>query len=246
MCPQDLTADDELTGWENVLLIARLYGYRGKEAVERARNALEQMGLLDAASRRVSTYSGGMRRRLEIAMSLVHDPRVLFLDEPTLGLDVRSRRHLWDIIRGLRREGVAVLLTTHYMEEADELSDRVAVISRGRIIAEGSPEELKSRVGGERIYIRFRSGGEASTALTRLEELGLKPRLLQEDTLIVGSPGDLTSIISSISGLGIAELRIVKPNLEEVFLDLTGRRLSEDERPLDAFKYRVMSHRIRR
>lgn len=246
LVPQGLTADDELTGWDNVMILARLYGLRGREAEEKAREVLEFMGLTDAA-RRVATYSGGMRRRLEIAMSLIHDPPILFMDEPTLGLDVQARRHLWDLIRELRRQGRTILLTTHYMEEAESLADRVAIIDRGKIVAEGSPEELKSRISGDRIYIRPRDPGLLETIRSRLAPLGLDVSLDSEGVVVKvrRAEDSLVDIVRSLGDSEIAESRIVKPNLEEVFLELTGRRLREEE-ALDAFRYRFMTRRLRR
>ncbi len=248
LVPQDLTADDELTGWENVLIQARLYGYSGNEAEKRAREALEFMGLMEAAHRKVSTYSGGMRRRLEVAMSLVHSPEVLFLDEPTLGLDVQSRRHLWGLIEELKKQGKTILLTTHYMEEAEALADRVAIIDLGKIVAEGSPEELKSRIKGEVIHLKLRDPGLANGLAESLaRELGVEAEP-KGDTVVVrvqSSGETLPSLIRLVSGMPIVEIRIVKPNLEEVFLELTGRRLREEE-GFDVFRFRVMSRRVRR
>ncbi|MCE4628049.1 MAG: ATP-binding cassette domain-containing protein [Desulfurococcales archaeon] len=244
--PQELTSDDEMTGWDNVYIQARLYGYPAREARERTRWALEYMGLLDVANRRASTYSGGMRRRLEIAMSIVHKPKVLFLDEPTLGLDVQSRRHLWELIRKLKEEGVTILLTTHYMEEAEELSDRVAIIDRGRIIAEGTPEELISRLGGERIHITMPGPREAESLARELVEAGWKAKALRETVVVT-----VTRAAEALPRLapylrGAREIRIIRPNLEEVFLELTGRSLREGEEAFDSFKYRIMTRRIRR
>ncbi|MCE4600024.1 MAG: ATP-binding cassette domain-containing protein [Desulfurococcales archaeon] len=243
--PQDLTSDDEMTGWDNVYIQARLYGYRGREAEERTRNALKFMDLLDVANRRVATYSGGMRRRLEIAMSLVHSPEVLYLDEPTLGLDVQSRRHLWSLINQLKSEGITILLTTHYMEEADYLSDRVAIIDHGRIIAEGTPEELKARLGGERIHLELDSEDKAKELAGTLAENGWSVKTVNS-TVIVTVSNAARAIPELASYIGLArEVKIVKPNLEEVFIELTGRRL-RDEEPIDAFRYRVMARRVRR
>jgi ABC-2 type transport system ATP-binding protein len=245
LAPQDLTSDDEMTGWENVYIQARLYGYPPSEARERARWALEYMGLLDVAHRRAGTYSGGMRRRLEIAMSLVHKPQVLFLDEPTLGLDVQSRRHLWSLIRSLRREGVTILLTTHYMEEAEELSDRVAIIDRGRIIAEGTPRELSSKLGGERVHILLGSPEEAERLAGELARRGWQARSTGSEVIVTAA--NAAEALARLAPYlkGAREVRISRPNLEEVFLELTGRRLREEE-PLDSFRFRVLSWRIRR
>jgi ABC-2 type transport system ATP-binding protein len=246
LSPQDLTSDDEMTGWENVYVQARLHGYPPEEARERARWALEYMGLLDVAQRRVSSYSGGMRRRLEIAMSIVHSPRILFLDEPTLGLDVQSRRHLWDLIRRLKKEGVTILLTTHYMEEAEELSDRVAIIDKGRIIAEGTPDELKSRLGGERVHIVLRDQKEAAALADRLSSAGWQAKPLGVEVIVTvkNAAEALPELAPYIAGA--REVRIARPNLEEVFLELTGRTLGEEEGQFDAFRYRILSRRVRR
>lgn len=245
LVPQDLTADDEMSAWDNVIIQARLHGYKGKEAEERARRALELVGLLEASRRRVSTYSGGMRRRLEIAMSLVHDPQILFLDEPTLGLDVQTRRSIWDLIREFRRSGKTILLTTHYMEEAEILSDRVAIIDKGEIKAEGSPEELKSRIKGDRVYVEFYNDGDAETVALELSGLGLKVEV-DSSTVIISTHNTsdiLPVLIKVLSGKQVKSINIVKPNLEEVFLEITGRKLREEH--FDILRYRILSHRLR-
>ncbi len=243
--PQDLTSDDEMTGWDNVYFQARLYGLKGEEAVESTRKALEFMGLLEVAKRKVSTYSGGMRRRLEIAMSLVHEPEILYLDEPTLGLDVQSRRHLWDLIRRLKREGKTILLTTHYMEEAEELSDRVAIIDYGKIIAEGPPRDLISKLGGDRIHLIIDDTKKAADLANELASLGWRARSVGNEVIV--TVREAAKALPELAGfLGrVREVKVVKPNLEEVFLELTGRRL-RDEEPVDSFKYRVMTRRLRR
>ena len=225
---QENTSDDEMTGFDNVYIQARLYGLGRREAQEAAMQALRSMGLEEAAHRRVSTYSGGMRRRLEIAMSLVHTPQVLFLDEPTLGLDVESRRELWDIVLGLKKQGVTILLTTHYMEEAERLSDRVAIINEGRIVAVGTPDELISMAGGDAIHIVPRDPGKAEAILRTLSSAGYKAEVL--GGAVVVPVGDARREIVEIARLldsgEVLEISIVRPNLEEVFLRLTGRRLS--------------------
>ncbi len=245
LVPQDLTADDEMSGWDNVMIQARLHGYKGREAEERVRRALDTVGLLDVARRRVSTYSGGMRRRLEIAMSLVHDPEVLFLDEPTLGLDVQTRRLIWDLIREIKKSGKTVLLTTHYMEEAEILSDRVAIIDMGRIKAEGSPEELKSRVKGDRIYVETFTDIEARGLAEELSKAGFNVNVDSNFIVILTSSASevLPTLINILAGKRVKTVNIVRPNLEEVFLEITGRRLREES--FDAFKYRVLTQRMR-
>ncbi len=244
--PQDLTADDELTGFDNVLLMARLHGFRGKEAEERAWEAIKFMELEDAAKRRVMYYSGGMRRRLEIAMSIVHNPKVVFLDEPTVGLDVQSRRHIWDLVRALKKEGVTVILTTHYMEEAEELSDRVAIIDHGHIVAEGTPEELKAKVKGDRIYIKFSGDAEAEKAVRELSRSFGDVKLLEGYVVIKveSSTEAMPQLIKELSQFNVLELRVVRPNLEEVFLELTGHGL-RDEESFDAFKFRRLMRAVR-
>ncbi|MEB2792556.1 MAG: ATP-binding cassette domain-containing protein [Caldisphaeraceae archaeon] len=242
--PQDLTADDELTGYENVLIMAKLFGHRGREAEERVRWSLKFMDLWDNAFKKVREYSGGMRRRLEVAMSIVHNPSVLFLDEPTVGLDVQSRRHIWDLIRELKKNEITVLLTTHYMEEAEELSDRVAIIDRGKVIAIGTPEELKAKIKGERIYIRLRNQEGLGKLLEKVNEVIPGSSSISQGQLVikVGSSSEvLPSLVKVLSRYDVIEIKIVKPNLEEVFIELTGRELKE-EGGFDKFKF-VMNRR---
>ncbi len=245
--PQDLTADDEMTGFENVYIQARLYGLPASEARKKALEILEFMELKDAAFRKTQTYSGGMRKRLEIAMSLIHSPKVLFLDEPTLGLDVHSRRHLWDLIRSLKQEGTTILLTTHYMEEAELLSDRVAIIDQGRLVAIGTPDELKEKLGGDRIYIRTVDPGELENVQKILETHNYTVSLIDNELVVKVKKAEesLLHIAELLKGYRIASLRISKPNLEDVFVELTGRSLREEE-PLDSFKYRIMSRKVRK
>ena len=228
---QENTSDDEMTGFDNVYIQARLHGLGRREAREAAMEALRSMGLEDAAFRRVSTYSGGMKRRLEIAMSLVHTPQVLFLDEPTLGLDVESRRELWDIVLGLRKQGVTILLTTHYMEEAERLSDRVAIINEGRIVAVGTPDELISKVGGDAIHIVPRDPSRAKQILEALRSQGYRADMLGGSIVVTVEDArrEIVEIAQLLDSRDVLEIRIVRPNLEEVFLRLTGRRLSGGE-----------------
>jgi ABC-2 type transport system ATP-binding protein len=245
LVPQDLTADDELTGWENVYIQAKLYGLSGEEAKRKTREALEFMELWEQRNRRVSTYSGGMRRRLEIAMSLVNDPQVMFLDEPTLGLDVHSRRHLWSLIRRLKERGTTILLTTHYMEEAETLADRVAIMDHGRIVAEDTPEGLKARIRGDRIYLKLKTPEDAGNVYKALEAEGYEATL-DNTTIVVKAERSeeiLPNLITVLQGKPLIEIRVVKPNLEEVFIELTGRSLREEH--FDSFKYRVMRRRMR-
>ncbi len=248
LVPQDFTADDEMTGWENVYTQARLYGLSRADARRRARELLEAVGLSDAAHRRVATYSGGMRRRLEIAMSLVHEPSVLFLDEPTLGLDVQSRRGLWRLIEDLKRRGSTIILTTHYMEEAERLSDRVAIMHRGRIVAVGSPEELKARVEGDTIYIEPLDPGDAERLAKALEREGFKAELVDGRVAVRVERAEtvLPRVMAAVNGFRLRSVSIAKPTLEEVFLRLTGESLSGGEEPVDTFRYRRLLRGVRR
>ncbi|MCX8196207.1 MAG: ATP-binding cassette domain-containing protein [Acidilobaceae archaeon] len=242
--PQELTADDELTGYQNVYLQARLYGYSDAEARERTRKALETVGLTESASRRASTYSGGMRRKLEIAMSLVHDPPVIFLDEPTLGLDVQSRRAMWELIRQFKKEGRSMILTTHYMEEAEALADRVGIIDHGMLKAEGSPEELKGMLKWDKVYVELYRDEDADALAKEMRLAGLEARV-DSSQVVVSMQGEevLRKVIGLLNGRRVKSINIVKPNLEEVFLEITGRRLREES--FDAFKQRVFMRKVR-
>jgi ABC-2 type transport system ATP-binding protein len=247
--PQDLSADDELTGVENVILQARLYGISKGEARRRAMELLEMVGLKDAANRTVRSYSGGMRRRLELAMGLVNDPELLILDEPTLGLDVQSRLALWDYIKRLKNEGgLTILMTTHYMDEADKLSTRVAIIDRGRIVVEGSPEELKSRIGGDVIMVKVSSplqnimdkiGAIEGVLSVDLVENMVRIKVESAEKAMAKLLGVLSSINTSIESISIA-----KPTLDQVFIEYTGR-MFRDEEPSD-FRKQVSVWRKRR
>ncbi|MGH8880801.1 MAG: ATP-binding cassette domain-containing protein, partial [Stackebrandtia sp.] len=168
---QYAAVDEMLTGTENIMLIARLLGFSRRQARERARSLLDRFGLTEAASRAAKTYSGGMRRRLDLAASLVGSPRILFLDEPTTGLDPRSRNQLWDIVRGLVAEGVTVLLTTQYLDEADQLADAVAVIDSGKVVANGTPEQLKATVGGQVLYVQPEHPADLDAVSAQLSRL---------------------------------------------------------------------------
>jgi len=203
---QAAAVDGVLTGEENLRMMARLSGFRPDEAKRRAAELIDRFDLAAAARKRVATYSGGMRRRLDLALSLVATPPVIFLDEPTTGLDTRSRQTLWDIIQDLARRGTTVLLTTQYLEEADQLADRIAVLDRGVIVAEGTADELKGRVGGEVVELRDASGEIV--------------RELPTD----GSVPALRTAIDRLDALGVpgATIGIRKPSLDDAFLALTG------------------------
>ena len=202
---QHAAVDDMLTGTENLVLMARLGGLEAGAARRRAAELLEAFDLVDASRRRVGTYSGGMRRRLDLALGLVTAASVIFLDEPTTGLDTRSRQALWEIIAGLAGRGVTVMLTTQYLEEADQLADRVAMIDRGRIVAEGSPHELKARIGQEVVEIRA------------ADETVLAERAVD------GSPAAVRRALADLSEMGGHDTHVVlrRPTLDDVFLALT-------------------------
>jgi ABC-2 type transport system ATP-binding protein len=225
---QYAAVDDYLTGRENVEMIGRLYGLPRGEARRRAGEVLERIHLAEVADRRVKTYSGGMRRRLDLAASLVGRPQVLFLDEPTAGLDPASRHDLWELIRDLVDTGTTVLLTTQYLEEADQLADRIAVIDHGRLVSEGTAPQLKDRVGGAVVELRVAAADRART-LQALRDGGAEdPTIDEHDGRVVLPAPDgsrtLTVALRRLDAAGITaeDAALRKPTLDEVFLALTG------------------------
>ncbi|MGI5213525.1 ATP-binding cassette domain-containing protein [Plantactinospora sp. CA-290183] len=233
---QYASVDETLTGTENLLLIGRLLGMSRAEAKGRARELLADFHLSDAADRAAKTYSGGMRRRLDLAASLVGRPRVLFLDEPTTGLDPRSRTELWGIVRDLVESGVTVLLTTQYLEEADQLADEIAVIDHGRVIAHGTPEELKAKTGGQALVVRPGDPEELPVVLAILREVaGVEPELSQHTATVAVNDGRvLPTVVRRLdeAEIVVAELALRGSSLDEVFLSLTGHR-ADDDTPQD-------------
>jgi ABC-2 type transport system ATP-binding protein len=233
---QESTADDELTGRENLRLAAALYGVPRAGGERESERLLHVLKLDDAADRLVKTYSGGMRRRLELAAGLVHTPRVLFLDEPTLGLDPQARAGIGDTIRLLQREqGVTVFLTTHYLDEADQLCDRIAIIDHGQIRALGTPSELKENVGGDVVTLTPKADTVDLTA-----PLGKVPGVLAVSKFGGGYrlkatrgesvvPGAVAASLEA--GVGLASVSVKRPSLDEVFLEFTGREYREEEGP---------------
>jgi len=226
---QFASVDEDLSGYENLVLLGRLLGYRRRDAIRRAEELLGAFGLAEATHRQVKNYSGGMRRRLDIAASLVVTPDLLFLDEPTTGLDPRSRNQVWDIIRLLTRNGTTVLLTTQYLEEADQLADRIAVIDHGRVIAEGPSAELKASVGSSVLHIRLAEASERERAAAVLASRygdGVQrdndPRAL---TVQLDDPGRAAAGLADLAAAGVAisEFSLGQPSLDEVFFALTGR-----------------------
>ena len=231
---QFASVDEDLTGLENLILIARLLGHPRKQAKARANELLDAFGLSDAAGRQVKKYSGGMRRRLDIAASIVVTPDLIFLDEPTTGLDPRSRNQVWDIIRTLAAEGTTVLLTTQYLDEADQLADRIAVIDNGRVIAEGTPGELKASVGSGALHVRLRDLEQRPEAARILSQaLGVSVQLASDPASLsarVSDPERVSYALVELSRSGVAttDFALGQPSLDEVFLALTGRP-AEDE-----------------
>jgi ABC-2 type transport system ATP-binding protein len=227
--------DEVLTGRENLEMVGRLYHLRRAEARRRAAEVLERFGLAQAADRRASTYSGGMRRRLDLAATLVGRPRVLFLDEPTTGLDPRSRAELWELIGELRARGTTILLTTQYLEEADRLAQLIAVIDQGRIVAEGTARELKERVGHDRVIVRVSDAGRTDDARTALAALASDgPPEVRGDAELSLPMTDADIPAAAVraldrAGVGVAGLEVRTPTLDDVFLTLTGRRVAAEE-----------------
>ncbi len=225
---QFASVDDELTGTENLLMIGRLLGFSRARARARAAELLESFDLTGAAGRAAKTYSGGMRRRLDLAASLVGQPQVLFLDEPTTGLDPRARIQVWETIRGVVAGGATVLLTTQYLEEADELADRIAVIDHGLVVADGTPAELKSKTGGQTLVVRAADRTETAQVAAIVGDVtGTTPEITEETGLVTApasNPALLPAVVRRMDDVGLmaAELAFRLPSLDEVFLTLTG------------------------
>ena len=235
---QYAAVDGYLTGRENLIVFGRLYHLPKRTARRRADELLEHFDLTDAASRLAKTYSGGMRRRLDLAASLIVSPPVLFLDEPTTGLDPRSRLAMWDVIEELVSGGTTLLLTTQYLDEADRLADRIAVVDRGRVIAEGTADELKARVGGEKLELAVAEGGGREGALGvlgRYARGGGSVRSADDgrrmSVTVEGGAGLLASVVRDLdrAGVEIEDLGLRRPTLDDVFLALTGRAAERAE-----------------
>jgi daunorubicin resistance ABC transporter ATP-binding subunit len=230
---QFAAVDAELTGRENVEMIARLYRLPGAEARRRASEVLERFGLVEAADRRVSTYSGGMRRRLDLAAGLIGRPPVVLLDEPTTGLDPRSRQELWRIVDELHREGTTVLLSTQYLAEADRLAQQIALVDHGRIAARGTPAQLKATVGGNVLSVRVADSADTADASAVLADIGADERVDTADGEIrvaVADPAASAEAIRRLDArrLPIAAVELQRPSLDDVFLALTGRPAGDE------------------
>jgi ABC-2 type transport system ATP-binding protein len=230
---QYAAVDEYLTGRENLEMMGRLYHLSRENSRQRAEELLGQFDLVDAAGRIAKTYSGGMRRRLDLAASLVATPPVIFLDEPTTGLDPRSRLAVWDIIKKLMEKGATILLTTQQLEEADKLADRIAVIDRGKVIAQGTAEELKSRVGRERLELAIseKSDFRDAVAAVKGDDVQIKP---EERTISLATDGSVKEVKRTLnqmedSGIEIDSLYLHQPTLDDVFLKLTGHEAVAEE-----------------
>ena len=238
---QYAAVEPAMTGRENVTMVARLYGQTRRQARANTSVVLDQLGLADAADRPVSTYSGGMRRRLDLGASLVGAPRLLLLDEPTTGLDPRSRNELWDAIRGMVAAGTDVLLTTQYLDEADQLAQRIVIVDKGRVIADGTPDELKSRAGRDVIEIRVRTAGDLPVVAEALGRMGTDAPRTDAGTGRVTIPVDggravIADAVRALDALAVEvdDIGLRRPTLDEVFLTLTGSPIAGDDSGTDA------------
>jgi ABC-2 type transport system ATP-binding protein len=234
--PQSSGVDREATGRENLMLQGRIQGMSGGELRARVNELLDLVGIADAADRVVRGYSGGMKRRLDVALGLVHRPSVLFLDEPTTGLDPEARAAMWDELEGLaERERLTILLTTHYLEEADQLADRLAIVSRGRVVVEGTPDDLKQRLRGDAVTVELADGlvEDARAIVASLEgvnEATVDGRLLR--TRVLSGARAIPTILSALEsrGIGVDSVTTSRPSLDDVYLHYTGRDFrAEDE-----------------
>jgi ABC-2 type transport system ATP-binding protein len=249
--PQEYTSDEEMTGYRNIILCADLYGIPRSESKPHAKELLALVELENASERKVSTYSGGMRRRLELASGLINYPKLLFLDEPTLGLDVQTRTAVWKYIKTLKEEyGMTLFMTTHYLEEADSLCDRIGIIDQGRIIKIGTPEELKGSIGGDVIVVGLKetepdisSDIAQITHVKDVKKTGSSYRI-KADNGEDASPQIMDLVRSK--GLHVTKISLTRPTLDEAYLELTGRTLREEEaNRMQMFSQRVTMKRSR-
>jgi ABC-2 type transport system ATP-binding protein len=249
---QYAAVDEYLTGYENLEMVGRLYHLQGKVARRRANELLEQFDLVDASRRIVKTYSGGMRRRLDLAASLIISPPILFLDEPTTGLDIRGRLAMWDVISALVSVGTTVLLTTQYLEEADQLADQIAVVDRGRVIAKGTSDELKAQVGGERLELTVTQKGDidAAVQVLRVYSIGeIQTDANHRHVVVPITQGAqlLAAVVRDLDAaqIPVDDLALRRPTLDDVFLALTGRAAEEIDEPTEIPAARPMERSTR-
>jgi ABC-2 type transport system ATP-binding protein len=226
-------ADPVMTGRDNLLLQGRLYGMRGAALADRVTELLARFSLTDAGDRKVRTYSGGMQRRLDVALGLVHRPRVLFLDEPTTGLDPEARSAMWEEISALAHGGLTILLTTHYLEEADRLADRLAIVDKGHVVAEGTPAQLKGELSGDAIHIELRTPLDERAARAALEDIpGVREVTLDGQRLSARADDAAAAVPAALqrltaAGVPVATVTAARPSLDDVYLRYAGRRFAE-------------------
>ncbi len=229
---QYAAVDEFLTGYENLYMVGRLYRLDHKEAKKRATETLRRLGLSDAAKRPVKTYSGGMRRRLDLGASLVGQPKVLFLDEPTTGLDPKTRQDLWEIIRDLVKDGTSILLTTQYLEEADELADKIAVIDHGRVIAEGTSDQLKAKLGGDVVEFEVANESQVADAIKMAAKFASKKPSAEGKAITMPAKNGSKSLLEIVRALDSSKITVEsialhRPSLDDVFLSLTGEKAKD-------------------
>jgi len=232
---QFASVDEGMTARENLMLFCRLLGLSSAESKSKTAQLLEQFSLTDAANRTLRKFSGGMRRRLDLAASLIAQPPLIFLDEPTTGLDPRTRAQMWDTIRGLVHTGSTVLLTTQYLDEADQLADRIAVIDRGRVVAEGTADELKASVGSSSLQLRLENTGDVDDARRVIQAvLGVQAAVSPEATRLTAPMADVDRVTELLvtlrdAGIRLTEMSVQKPTLDEVFLTITGHGVEDEQ-----------------
>ncbi|MFD0673530.1 ATP-binding cassette domain-containing protein [Cohnella sp. GCM10027633] len=234
---QYASVDESLSATENLIIFSRLLGLGRSESKRKAEELLEEFGLTEAAKRPLKNFSGGMRRRLDLAASLIAQPPLIFLDEPTTGLDPRTRSQMWDTIRRLVKTGSTVVLTTQYLDEADQLADRIAVIDRGHVVAEGTVDELKASVGNSSLHLRVEDPGTIEEARRTIEQVLNVPSSITSEARKITAPMADADLVTDLlialraKGIHLAEMSVQKPTLDEVFLTITGHGAEEDAKP---------------